>query len=214
MKKRIILIFLSIVIIFFFATFFIFLLQKPKPRYLTNISKLYAQFTPYMKTWVDSHLERINCKPSEFYITSKENSKEVCFICNNIDACFGYGLVEREEPGKKMNPKGTPYLKNIKNFTTEIADFYKDGLATKFNCRFLNTNSLKCDYGLIFQLAEDKRDVNIILKDKDIFPEICEIICKELANSKPVYYKGGYVCENSLVIVGLNGDLLMYVSGK
>jgi hypothetical protein len=204
MKKGDILIFISIIIIFFFATFFIFLLQKPKPRYLTDISKLYAQFTPYMKTWVDSHLERIHCKPSEFYITPKETSKEVCFICDKLEVCFGYATVQREG-GRKMNPYGEYYVKSDK-INLNIADFYTDELASLFNCKNENEKTLKCDFNLNFVLKE--KGVDIIIKDKNELPNISRLLCQKRMKTEKVECIES-ICHCKNLVISVIGEKLI-----
>jgi len=170
MRKSNILIILILVIAFFFIMFFIFLIQEPEQGYLTDIEKLYSLFTPYMESWVDSHLEKINCKPNEFYIASKE----ICFNCNKFEACFGYASVRRTG-GMKMNPKGKPYLKNVKEISLEVADFYKEGLASKFDCQKKNKNILECDEGVSF--VKNDSEFDMILRDQNEIEKIAQTIC-------------------------------------
>ena len=61
-----------------------------------------------MKEKVDSYLKNIGCKPNEYY--NPNGNSEVCFVCEDADACFGYVWVQKTG-GEKMNPKGAPSLK-------------------------------------------------------------------------------------------------------
>jgi len=159
-----------------------------KPNTLTNTTELYSFFTPYMKDYVDTRLDYIDCQPTEYYY---ENNDTVCFICENMDACFGFVRVIREE-GVKFNPLGEPYLKANK-FDVRVADFYKDGLASYFNCKKISDNVLDCEHeisiilnGPLENITQNPLALEIRLKDKSRWNEVKDLICKKLRNSKCV----------------------------
>jgi hypothetical protein len=102
-----------------------------------------------MNEEVNYRLVLIDCIPNKFYY---ENTA-FCFVCKKMDACFGYGWVERE--GKRMNPLGIPYLK-FKKFDVKVADFYYDGLGSVFGCKKIKDNLLSCNYGTTFSLENGK----------------------------------------------------------
>lgn len=139
------------------------------PKYLTNTSELYSLFTPYMKDTVDYRLRLIDCEPKKYYY----NDSVVCFICDVGDACFGYGWTHRNG-GEKMNLVETPYLKNVNEISVKVADFYKDGLASEFNCKKKNQTTLECN-GIAFLLNGLK--VNMILSDLSDFENVSKKIC-------------------------------------
>jgi len=124
-KSNILIILISVVIAFFF----IFLIQKPRQGYLTDIEKFYSLFTPDMQSWVDLHLDSIACKPKGYYF----NDHQICFICKEEEACFGYVYVKREG-GTKMNPSGSPFLSGKYDENTAI-NFYSLGIANSLNCK-------------------------------------------------------------------------------
>jgi len=167
MKKRDILIFISIVIIFFLFTFSIFLLQKPKQKYLTDIEKLYSRFTPTMEEFIDSHLSYLNCKSEKYYF----EGHQICFPCKEGDACFGYALVSRTG-GKKMNPKGTPFLEGKYNKEDELK-FYSKGVSRFLNCKC--NRECFCDWGVKPGLEENNQVVFAFPEKIDIKEKIQQI---------------------------------------
>lgn len=169
MKKKILILSIIIVLILIISiSFYFYYLSKPK--YLTNTAELYSSFTPYMQENMDSHLQLIDCEPEKYYY----GDSSICFVCDEMDACFGYGLVNRFGE-KKMNPKGLPYLKNIKEISVKAADFYNDGLASNFYCRKESRNSLRCEKSLIFRM--DDSQVKMFLSDLSRLEEVSKDIC-------------------------------------
>lgn len=136
---------------------------------LAKMSELYFFFTDYMKDEVDSHLQLLNCIPSEYYY----ENYSVCFVCGDVHPCFGYALVGGKK-GKKMNPRGAPYLKT-EEIETEIADFFQYGLASEFKCNKKNENELECDNDLIF--IKNDLNVKMFTTDTNNFEETSRRIC-------------------------------------
>ena len=125
-----------------------------------------------MKEIVSYYLKSITCEPKKYYYY---DSSTVCFICDLAQACFNFGLVNREGQ-KMMNPKGKPYLVKLKEFNVKVADFYTDNLASTFNCQKENNQKLKCEKGLTFIM--DKSGVRIFLSDLNNLEGISENICQ------------------------------------
>ncbi|UCG95047.1 MAG: hypothetical protein JSV92_03310 [archaeon] len=151
--------------------------EKPevKSEIFSDLETVYSQFTPFMEDHVDSKLEEINCEPSGYYYLDSE----VCFVCEEVEACFGYGWVNRTG-GKKMNPSGPSTIKTDE-FDRKFVDFHMKGLATLFNCINVNETLLSCDHGILMEKNEPGScisEVNITYSgeiDKDkIAGEICE----------------------------------------
>jgi len=137
--------FLLIIVIVYFG----FYSYKPKVKILSNITELYSLFTPYMEETVNSNLKLIDCEPNKYYY----NDSAVCFVCNDMNACFGYGWVNRAE-GEKMNPMGLPYLSEECDINTKMS-FYSDGFSKLLSCR--------CDKECV---CED--NIKARLKDEEI----------------------------------------------
>ena len=87
-------IFIVIISLFSFYQYY-----YPKREWKKLEPSLYANFTPYMKEKVDSHLGYIGCKPLSYYF----EDDAICFDCESLIPCFPYWLVERAE-GKRMIP--------------------------------------------------------------------------------------------------------------
>jgi hypothetical protein len=206
MEKGFLIIFLIIILLSTACVFLFY--QKSQEKFLTNTTELYSLFAPYMEETVNYHLRAINCQPTKYYY---ENSS-VCFVCDNMDACFGYTWIMKGS--MKMNPWGTPFLKNIEKISVKIADFYKDSLASRFNCKLFNDTMLRCDYGLFFQLEKGKRNVNILLEDTTSFDEVADIICNILTGNNANCTQDICRCENSFAFVALYGNVIIYDKGK
>lgn len=167
MKKRTILIFISIVIIFFFVTFLIFLLQKPEQKYLTDIENLYSLFTPTMKEFVNSYLSYVDCKGEKYYF----DNDQICFHCKKGDVCFGYALVSRTG-GKKINPKTRPFFKGNYSKEDELK-LYSQGISKFLNCKC--NEECFCDWGVKPRLEENYRVVFVFPEKIDIKEKIQRI---------------------------------------
>jgi hypothetical protein len=191
---------LSIIIIFFFVTFVLFL--KSKQRYPTEIEKLYSQFTPEMKNWVDSHLNFLGCKPKKCY----SNENQFCFICKEGDTCFGYGWVERTG-GKKMNPYGPTYIVTDK-INVKVANFYTEGVASIFNCKNEEKNTLKCNFSLKFILKEKR--VDIVLKNKNELQNVARKVCQFYENTDEIKC-GENDCQCKNLLINLANEILYIV---
>jgi hypothetical protein len=179
-----------------------FLLRKPKIKILSNVTELYSLFTPYMENHVNTHLNAVNCIPTQYYYTNSY----VCFICNDFDACFGYGWVLRDE-GERMNPKGIVKLENIKKFSVKNADFYLNGLGTKFNCNVKNASALSCDFSISIVFQEGKIVPTILLSDRSMFNKAYEIICRNF-NKTAVECSGNTcICGDMRVRLTENGEI-------
>ena len=131
-KKRTI---FSIVVIILLI-FLVFLFYKNfKAAYLpeakeSNLIELRYNFSQYMTKKVDAHLNAIECKPTSYTL----NSTEVCFVCNKLDACFGYVWVDKGER-MMMNPNRAPILRN--NYDEDdLLDFYSYGVSRILECKY------------------------------------------------------------------------------
>jgi len=167
--------------------------SRPKIRKetLSNITELYSLFAPYMKSYVTSHLQGIECQPNEYYY----NDSCVCFLCKKFDVCFSYTWVNLTG-GEKMNPREAPYLTNYETFDSKVADFYKDRLATNLNCKPRNKSALSCDMSVSFILLE--KDVKMFLLDQTNFESVSEFICNN-------FNKVSLECEEN--VLGIHPEL-------
>lgn len=191
---------------FLYFYYFHFLL---KPKYFTDISKLYSFFTEYMKDEVDSHLQLLNCSPKEYYY----DNSNLCFVCRKMHPCFGFGWVNRNGI-EKMNPKGIPYLSRVKGFDVKIADFCEDGLASEFDCRKINENSLECENIRLISVNRDEifkcDEIKVILREDGGFKNFAESFCKvkkeEIGKTtESLAFCGRYIIEleeNKEIIIG------------
>jgi len=189
----------AIVIVFGLQTY------TPEIKAYSNMTDLYSLFTENMQEFVDYRLGLVDCSPSKYYY---ENST-VCFVCDKMDACFGYGWVSWD--GEKMNPKWVPYLKNIEEINVKAADFYNYGVASKLSCEPFNKTALKCDYDVLMLLTEDKKDVNIVLQDTTFIGEFANIICREFVGKNAILYNETYhtyVCEGNPIIIRLTENVV------
>jgi len=147
---------------------------KTKVKTLSNVTELYSLFTPYMKTQINSRLQSIECQPTKYYY----NDSSVCFVCNEIDACFGYSWVNRTGD-KKMNPKCTSFLSG-KYSKEDKLNFCSCGIARLLDC---SCNEVcNCKQGMEVSLTDGfvsfTFPMNVDLKEKieQITGEKCDII--------------------------------------
>lgn len=185
---------------------------KEEKKTFKNVTELYSEFSDYTKDFVDYRLQNIKCSPSGYYY---ENSS-FCFICESGDACFEYWVNDTKE--KKMNLINPPKLKTDK-FDVNFVNFYKNGLASYFNCKEKNENTLSCDYGIDFVLNNNYKNndanISIVLNDENNWNEVSNIICKKLKRNEfscekydkiPEEYKKNFEsfetckCEDSIIV--------------
>jgi hypothetical protein len=212
MKKKNLILFIAFIFLTLlfssFLYFYYFVHPFRKPKYLTSIEELHSLFTEYMKNEVNSHLKSINCQSKEYYY----DDSALCFICGEIHPCFGYGWVERGK-SKKMNPKGIPYLIRWKEFNVKVGDFCEDGLASEFNCRKINKNSLECENIKFISTNKDNifkcDEVKIFIGEKDKFKNFVNDFCSR-RNGKPNYKTGTLVfCGNYIIELEENGEIII-----
>ena len=188
----IIAIFLVLLILSFLYLDYSFRFSK-EPEYLTTIAELYSYFTDPMKEIVDSRLQVINCKPEKYYYSEPA----FCFICDEIHPCFDFGWVHRTG-GQRINPKGKPYLINYDKLGVEIADFYKDGLASLFECVEKDNETLLCVDDVVF--VKDYDDVKMILNDEHKLEHVSNRICTHYGNPSPDCRESVCSCGNKQII--------------
>lgn len=175
---------------------------KPRIKTFSNITFLYSLFTEYMKHNVEYRLSLIDCEPKEYYY----EDSSVCFVCDKMDACFGYTWVNRSS-GNRMNLKDLPYLKNYKKIDVKVADFYNDRLASFFNCKEKDEKTLECDYTVTFVLGE--KSVIMTLKNPEELENIARKICESLKKPSLQCSESGCRCDNT--VVGLfDRELIIY----
>jgi len=106
---------------------------EPKTETLSNISGLYSLFTPYMKDFVDSHLNLLNCRPEEYYYTENNDvNNAICFICGKLDLCYRYITVRRSGGILMMNPNGLFLVGDYNQ--KDILNLYSYGVIDAINC--------------------------------------------------------------------------------
>lgn len=206
MKKKnlilsIIAVFLVLLVLIFLYLYYSSPFSK-EPEYLTNIAELYSHFTDYMKEIVDSHLQIISCKPEKYYYSESA----FCFLCDEMHPCFSFGWVHRAG-GERMNPKEGPYLKNYDKFSVEIADFYKDGLASLFECIEKNDETLLCVDDVLF--IKDYDDVKMMLGDEYKLEDVSNRICAHYGHPSPDCRELACSCDNKQIIFR-NQQLFIY----
>jgi len=183
------------------AVFFGLQLYKPKIKTYSNVTELYSLFTPYMKSTVNYRLQAINCQPNEYYY---ENSS-VCFVCNDMHACFGYGWVIRAG-GEKMNPKGVPYLSGKYN-RDALINFYSWGLAKELGCSC--EMGCECSEGIKVRLEDNivifsfPENYNITKRIEEVARDIgfgnCEFIISNISSFNCGVFGGGII-SNKVII--------------
>ena len=182
-KKNLIFLIVIISVLFLLGLVFFYNLFFPIPKegspYLKNTSELYSLFTDYMKEEVDYQLQLLSCQPQEYYY----NNSAFCFLCEEVDACFGFVWVVRAGGERMMNP-GHFYLTNYDKLSVKVADFYKDGLASLFQCQeesdpFL----LQCKDNIIF--IEEYKDVKMVLANEEKLEDVSKKICNYFDNPLP-----------------------------
>ena len=197
MRKYLLLVLVFIVL--FFSTIHLYLTIPKETKYLTNISELYSSFTPYMEDYVNYRLQAIDCQPNEYYY----DDSSVCFVCKDMDACFGYGGVMRAGGGK-IHPKGIRYLTRVKEFDIKVVDFCEDGMASEFNCRGVNENVLECENIRFVGINKDGifkcNEIKILLKEIDQFKNFVDSFCRfkkeELGEvTESLAFCGRYIIE-------------------
>jgi hypothetical protein len=193
----------SLILIILVFTVAFFYQSKPRVKILSNITELNSLFTPYMESEVNSHLKYIDCNPKNYYY----NDSFVCFICNDFDACFGYAWVTREEGKLKMNIVNAK-LENVKIFSSKNADFYLNGLASKFNCNTVNNSALSCDFSIYIVFKEERP--SILLLDNANFNKISERICNNFNETLIECYENICNCTNNFQIRNENGEIWYY----
>lgn len=210
-KKNLI---LSVVVIFlslFFLRFLYFLYfnyfhyptrSLEEPEYLMNITELYSYFTDNTKEIVDSHLRVINCNPEKYYY----DESAFCFFCEEAHACFDFVWVQRTG-GEKMNPMGKPYLKNYEKFSIKAADFYKQGLASLFECVEKTNETLSCVDDVEFIKEYD--DAKMILNDESKLEDVSNKICTYYGHPSPDCRESVCSCGDKQIIF-MNGQLFVY----
>lgn len=176
MKKKTLVLAIIVILILILLSCFYFYYFYFLPK-SARLVELYSLFTDYMKDTVDYRLRLLDCRPKGYYY----DDSHLCFICGKVHPCFGFSWVERPQ-GKLMNPTGLPYLK-FKKFDLKIADFYYDGLATKFNCKKVSSDSLECDYGLKFLLENGEVKMVSTLENLN---NIAKLICETFGISGPL----------------------------
>jgi len=198
MVNKYLLIVLGILIIFIIGLFAIGYFTSKEALREKILSEIYPPLTSYMKENVKKHLENIDCVPKNYEV--KES--ELCFNCNNYDACFGYGLVIREKGQKKMNPAGIDYLTKD-TFDLDLVNFYQDGLATVFNCQKENEKFLSCDFSVKFAKEDSEykekirqmrqlaiglvgSDIWIVLENETNWNKVKNLICKKLKGEESI----------------------------
>jgi len=127
MKKILIGIVLVALVILSFVFYFRLIFLGKETQLLSNTTELYSSFTPYMQSYVSSHLQSIDCIPEKYYY----DDSSVCFLCNDIVPCFSYSWVNRTG-GERMNPYGL-YLKGEYNSDIQLS-FYSFGISKLLNC--------------------------------------------------------------------------------
>jgi len=169
-------------LVFTIIGFLIFLDFSKKAEISTDIEGLYSSFTDYMKTSVDPRLKWLGCEPEQY----SDNGSTVCFMCDDVDACFGYGWVDRESMGMKMNLRGLPYLINninVGGLKIKFVDFCHDGLASELECKKGNDlNRLECEQ--IDFINESRGNeiscdrVKMKLREEIDFKDFAQYFCK------------------------------------
>jgi hypothetical protein len=209
-KKNLILLIVVVFLSLFFLRFLYFdyfnhpASSPEEPECLTNITELYSYFTDYMKETVDSYLETINCNPEKYYYYYDKSA--FCFICKEMHACFGFGLVQRAG-AEKMNPKGSPYLKNYEKISVVVADFYKHGLASLFECVEKDNETLSCTDEIVF--VKDYDEIRMMLNDQNKLKDVSDKICAHYGNSLPDCEESMCSCGDKQIMFS-NGQLFVY----
>ncbi len=182
-------------------------LIKVEPTYLTNTDQIYSSFTNYLKDTVDSRLQLLNCEPKEYYY----DDSYFCFVCDDIYPCFGYGWVNRELK-RKRNPQ-TIYITGTEEFEVRIADFCRDGLASKLNCQEINGDYLECEKirfsGInrngVFECDEVKLTLKEEIEFKDFAVEFCKVKNEELGEVS----ESSISCGKYTIMLGENKKILI-----
>lgn len=185
--------FLLFLLILGFLYYFFFIYSVEESKYLKNITELYSSFTEYMKEIIDYRLELLDCQPKKYYY----DNSNLCFVCGKTHACFGFSWVDRAG-GQRMNPKGKPYLINYDKLGVEIADFYKDGLASLFECVEKDDETLLCVDDVVF--VKDYDDVKMILSDEHKLEHVSNRICTHYGNPSPDCRGSVCFCGNKQII--------------
>lgn len=169
---------------------------KTGPKTLSNITELYSSFTQYMKMNVNYRLLAIDCKPEEYYY-----NESICFICDEFDACFGYGWVNRGAEGYLMNPKDNGYL--IGDYTiVDETSLNSLGLSKALGCG-VEGEITECVDGVTLRFEGEKsifsfpENVNKTKKIEDVFESMVLDCTFTTYNTTNVI---GFSCE---VISGL-----------
>lgn len=167
----------TLLVLLFIGGLSFYLLKGPegrpsKDKYSTNMTGLYASFTPAFKEKVDQTFKVMDCQPSRYLRKAEsERKRNICFRCGNFDVCFGYGRVQRPS-GEKINQDSyaTVFLKGEYN-TVDSLNVNSYGLTEALDCK---ANG-KCEDGISARLETidipgemfESRSKNVVLK----FPE-------------------------------------------
>jgi len=209
-KKNLILLIVVVFLSLFFLRFLYFnyfnhpASSPEEPECLTNITELYSYFTDYMKETVDSYLQTINCNPEKYYYYYDKPA--FCFICKEMHACFGFAWVQGDG-GERMNPMGKTYLKNYDKFSIKVVDFYKQGLASLFECVEKTDETLSCadDVGFI----KEYNDAKMILNDESKLEDVSNKICAYYGKPLPDCRESTCSCDDRRITF-MNGQLFVY----
>jgi hypothetical protein len=169
---------------------------------LSNITEPYSLFTPSLKNQIDAHLSAIDCIPMQYYF----DDSYVCFVCDDFDACFGYGWVLREG-GKKINPTGITKLENVKKFSVKNARFFLDDLTDKLNCNVKNTSTLQCDFSVFIVFQKWETTPIILLLNRSNFSKASEVICTTFNKTLAECSNNVCACGNTVVYLKENGEI-------
>lgn len=209
-RKKILILSIIFGLILIISVLFYYFYFLAQPKYLTDIAELYSFFTDYMKDEIGLRLQLLGCEPKKYYY----DNSNFCFVCGSISPCFGYGWIDREE-GMKMNPGGFPYIAGAEELEVQIADFCKDGLASEFNCKKINKDSLECEKLKFVATNKDGvfkcEEVKLILKEeielKNFADDFCRLKEEELGETKESSVACGEyligLIENREIIIGI-----------
>jgi len=178
-------------LIFTLGGFLIFLNFSKKPEVSTDIEGLYSSFTDYMKETVDSRLQYLECKPTQYY----EKESHICFICDTFHPCFGYGWVRMN--GQMRNPKGAPFIVEAGELNVKFVDFCYEGLASDLECKKgKDYNKVECGEVSFVNKSRGNQvacnKVKIEMKRAEDFQDFAKEFC-EIKKEKIVKITESYV---------------------
>jgi len=141
----------------------------------SNVTELYSLFTVYMEESVNSYLKYIECQPNKYCY----DDSSICFTCNEMEACFGYGWVNRSG-GEKMNPVSPFFLKG-KYSKEELISFHSYGMSWLLNC--VCNENCTCNDEINVELTEN--DVRFTFPTNASIKQKIEEISGEGCNVAP-----------------------------